>query len=91
MQFDDDYGPSFTALSVPYADGLQQPLLAPTTLFGGTSPAVQFAPVEPIHPSPVLPLHGPEFHAVYEAGPVHSHTSFPVLHAIVGHAIDLRG
>ncbi len=91
MQFEDEVGPSFTALSVPYADALTQPPVEPTTLFGGHVPAVQFAPVTPLHFGQIAPLHGPEFHPVYVAGPAHSHTQFATLHAIVGHGIDVRG
>ncbi len=91
MQFDDEVGPSFTALSVPYAEPLAQPPAEPTTLFGGHVSAVQFAPVTPLHFGQIAPLHGPEFHPVYEAGPVHAHTHPAAVHAIVGHGIDVLG
>ena len=91
MQFDDDFGRAFTALVPPVAEPLAQPASEPTTLFGGVVPAVQFAPVTPVHFGLVTPLHGPEFKPVYEAGPLHAHTHFAEVHAIVGHGIDVRG
>lgn len=91
MQFDDEFGPAFTALSIPHVDGLTQPTVQPTAMFGGGIPAVQFAPVTPIHFGLVSPLHGPEFKPVYEAHPVHAHFQAAQLHAIVGHALDIRG
>ncbi len=69
MQFDNDTGPAFTALSVPYAEPLTQPTSEPTTLFGGHAPAVQFAPVEPIHPVPQIPAARPRVPARVRSPP----------------------
>ena len=91
MPFDDDIGTAFTALAVPVSEPLAQPVVEPTTLFGGGAPAVQFAPVTPVHFGLATPLHGPEFKPVYEAGTVHAHTHAAEVHAVVGHGIDVRG
>jgi hypothetical protein len=49
MEFDDSYGPAFTALSMPYiSPPLNQPEAQPTTMFGGTIPAIQTASIPPV-------------------------------------------
>ena len=88
---DDSYGPAFSALTQPYNDGLQQPVMPPTTLFGGDIPAVHLSPVKPMEPAKVTPLHGPLFKPIYENAPVHAQTRFAEVHAIVGHVLDRVG
>ena len=92
MEFDyDQFAAAAPALSQPYSSGLTQPQSQPTSLFNGTVPAVQFAPVTPIQASVIAALHGPAFRPVYEAGLMHPHTQPGMVHAIVGTRFDRRG
>ena len=92
MEIDfDSFTPAAPALSQPTASGLSQPGLSPTTLFGGSVPAVQFAPVSPIHAAVVAALHGPAFQPVYEAGLARPVLHAGTVHAVVGTHLDRRG
>ena len=92
MDFDyESFAPAAPALSVPYASGVSQPPALPTTLFGGSIPAVQFPAVTPIQAAAIAALHGPAFRPIYEAGLVHPHTQPNQVHAIVGVRFDRRG
>ncbi len=90
MQFDDDFGVPFSALTQPVSLPLNQPQSLPTTMFDGGIPAVHFAPVEPIHFAAVSPLHGPEFVPIYHSGVVHAHTHFAPAHPVLGTHFDTR-
>jgi hypothetical protein len=91
MQFDDDFGVAFSPLMQPYSLPLNQPESQPTSLFGGTIPAVHFAPVAPIHFGVLPALHGPRFKPVYQSGVVHAHTHFSTIHADLGSHFDVSG
>ena len=92
MDFDyDSFTPAAPALSQPYASGLTVPPSEPTTLFGGSIPAVQFAPVTPIQAAVIAALHGPSFKPVYEAGLARPVFSAGLVHAAVGTHLDRRG
>src|SRR4051812_10016414 len=84
MQFEyDNYGPSFSALTQPYSTSITLPQTAPTAMFSGSIPAVHFAPVEPIHASQVVALHGPMFQTLYCATLARPHTQPALVHPVV--------
>ena len=77
MDFDyDHYTAAAPAVSGPAASGISVPPALPTSMFGGSIPAVRFGAVSPLQAAVVAALHGPIVRPVYEAGLFHRVTVF---------------